>query len=100
MNTLNSISSADLAHFCELHHIQRLSLFGSHLHGDARPDSDIDLLAEFDPEHLPGLLAISAMEIELGEMMGGRNVDLRTPSDLSRHFREQVLREAAVQYAR
>lgn len=86
--------------FCEAHHIRRLSLFGSQLRGTARSDSDIDLLVEFDPAHIPGLLGIAGMEMELSEMLGGKPVDLRTAGDLSRHFREEVVQAAKVQYAR
>jgi len=92
------IAPDTLAAFCRRHHIRRLSLFGSHLKGTAGPDSDIDLLVEFDPAHIPGLLGIAAMEIELSELWG-RKVDLRTAGDLSRHFRDQVVRNAEVQYA-
>lgn len=88
-----------LAEFCRRHHIQRLSLFGSFLKGTARPDSDIDLLVEFEPGKEPGLLELAGMEIELTQRLGGRRVDLRTPEDLSRYFRDDVLRTAEVQYA-
>ena len=94
-----NVDSATLAHFCERHHIRRLSLFGSQLKGTAGPQSDVDLLVEFDPEYVPGLLGISSMEIELSQLLG-RTVDLRTPGDLSRHFREEVVRSAEPQYAR
>jgi predicted nucleotidyltransferase len=94
-----NVDSATLAHFCEHHHIRRLSLFGSQLKGTAGPQSDVDLLVEFDPEYVPGLLGISSMEIELSQLLG-RTVDLRTPGDLSRHFREEVVRSAEPQYAR
>jgi uncharacterized protein len=90
---------ASLRAFCERHRIARLSLFGSVLKGTARPDSDVDLLVEFKPGASPGLLGIAAMEEELSRLLGGRRVDLRTPADLSRYFRDAVLREAAVQYA-
>jgi uncharacterized protein len=93
------IPQHDLRAFCKRHHIRRLSLFGSVLNGTDRPDSDIDLLVEFEPGHIPGLLALSSMEIELSGLMGGRKVDLRTANDLSRHFRDEVLRTAEVQYA-
>ena len=89
-----------LRRFCEAHHIRRLSLFGSQLKGTARADSDIDLLVEFDPAHIPGLLGIAGMELELSEMLGGKKVDLRTAGDLSRYFRDEVVRTAEVQYAR
>jgi hypothetical protein len=92
------LDESALARFCEAHHIRRLSLFGSQLKGTAGPDSDIDLLVEFEPDHMPGLLALAGMEIELSELLG-RKVDLRTPKDLSRHFRDEVVRLAEVQYA-
>jgi predicted nucleotidyltransferase len=100
-NTMHPALNLDertIAQFCERHHIRRLSLFGSQLKGTARADSDIDLLVEFDPEHIPGLLGIAGMEVELTEMLG-RKVDLRTAGDLSRYFRDEVVRTAEVQYA-
>jgi hypothetical protein len=87
-----------LAEFCRRNHIRRLSLFGSVLRDDFRPDSDIDFLIEFEPGHTPGLFGIAGMEIELSEMIG-RKVDLRTAQDLSRYFRDEVVREAELQYA-
>lgn len=93
-----NVDEATLATFCERNHIRRLSLFGSHLRGTARPDSDIDLLVEFDPEHIPTLFGIAGMEIELSELLG-RKVDLRTAGDLSRYFRDEVVRSAEIQYA-
>lgn len=86
-----------IAKFCKLHHIRKLSLFGSYLHGDFGPESDIDLLVEFEPDHIPGLITLSGMEIELSEILG-RKVDLRTPEDLSRYFRKEVVESAEVQY--
>jgi uncharacterized protein len=74
--------------------------FGSQMKGTAKPASDIDLLVEFEPGAIPGLLRMAAMEIELSELLGGRKVDLRTAQDLSRYFREEVVRTAKVQYAR
>jgi uncharacterized protein len=72
----------------------------SHSPETARSDSDIDLLVEFDPGQVPGLLALASMELELSELVGGRRVDLRTAEDLSRYFRDEVVRTAEVQYAR
>lgn len=86
-----------LEQFCRRNHIRRLSLFGSVLRGTDRPDSDVDLLVEFEPGKTPGWEIVS-MEQELSDMLG-RRVDLRTPADLSRYFRDDVLREAWVQYA-
>ncbi|MEO8410834.1 MAG: nucleotidyltransferase domain-containing protein [Propionivibrio sp.] len=99
MNRRLPLDEETLAHFCDQHHIRRLSLFGSQLKGTARPDSDVDLLVEFDPEHIPGLLGVAGMEIELSEMLG-KQVDLRTAGDLSRYFRDEVVRTTEVQYAR
>lgn len=94
------LDDTTLARFCERHHICRLALFGSQLKGTARPDSDIDLLVEFEPDQTPGLLALAGMELELATLLGGRRVDLRTAEDLSRYFRDEVVRTAEVQYAR
>lgn len=88
-----------LTEFCQRHHIRRLALFGSVLREDFGPDSDIDLLVEFEPDHIPGLLGIARMERELVTLFGGRKIDLRTPEDLSRYFRQAVQEEAEVQYA-
>jgi predicted nucleotidyltransferase len=93
-----NVDEATLARFCEQYHIKRLSLFGSQLKGTARPDSDIDLLVEFEPGHVPGLLGIAGMEIELSALLG-KKADLRTAGDLSRYFRDEVVRSAEVQYA-
>ncbi len=93
------ISDDDLRAFCERHGIRRLSLFGSTLEGTAGPDSDVDLLVEFLPDAVPDLLQLVEMEEELGARLG-RRADLRTPRDLSRYFRDRVLREAEVQYER
>jgi uncharacterized protein len=91
------IARAELATFCRRWHIRKLSLFGSRLRGGARPDSDVDLLVEFQPGHRIGLIQMARIERELSELIG-RKVDLRTPADLSRYFRDEVLREAEVQY--
>ena len=88
-----------LAQLCRRHHITRLSLYGSVLAGTARPDSDVDLLVEFEPGQAPGLLGLAAIEADLSVLFGGRRVDLRTPQDLSRHFRDEVVRTAEVQFA-
>ncbi|MDA8162403.1 MAG: nucleotidyltransferase family protein [Desulfobacteraceae bacterium] len=92
------IPQEKIAEFCRRNHILKLSLFGSALRGELRPDSDIDLLVEFDPNHIPGLIRLAGMEIELSEILG-RKVDLRTPNDLSRYFRKEVIEQAEPQYA-
>ena len=83
-----------VSQFCRRHHIQRLSLFGSVLRDDFSPQSDVDVLVEFQPGHTPGL-GFFRMQQELSELLG-KKVDLNTPGFLSRHFREEVLREAKV----
>jgi len=88
-----------IAEFCRRRHIRRLALFGSALRGDFGPESDVDLLVEFEPDRIPSFFDIAGMEQELSALLGGRKVDLRTPEDLSRYFRDQVLAEAEVQYA-
>ena len=85
-----------IAEFCRKHHIKKLAIFGSVLRSDFRADSDIDVLVEFDPDHIPGL-AFFAMADELSEILGHK-VDLNTPQCLSRYFRDKVLQEAVVQY--
>jgi predicted nucleotidyltransferase len=98
MNPLAKLNKATLARICEQHHIRRLSLFGSQLKGTSGPDSDIDLLVDFLPEARPTLLDMAQIEIDLSEALGGRKVDLRTAEDLSRYFRDEVVRTAEVQY--
>jgi predicted nucleotidyltransferase len=84
--------------FCKRHHIRKLSLFGSALRADFTPDSDLDILVEFDPAHIPGLIRLAGMEIELTSLLG-RKVDMRTGQDLSRYFRDEILNSAQMQYA-
>jgi predicted nucleotidyltransferase len=86
-----------IAEFCRRNRIRRLALFGSVLRDDFGPDSDVDVLVEFEPGACVGLLRLAGMEIELGEMLG-RKVDLNTPGFLSDYYRDQVLAEAEVQY--
>ncbi len=85
-----------VAEFCRRHHIRRLSFFGSALREDFQPDSDVDVLVEFEPGHVPGL-AYFDMEQELSAILG-RKVDLNTPQFLSPYFRDEVLAEAEEQY--
>ena len=88
-----------LAELCHRHGIRRLALFGSTLRGTARPDSDVDLLVEFKPDSIPGLFQLVGIARELSELLGGKQVDLRTPAELSKYFRDEVLAEAEVQFA-
>ncbi len=83
---------------CQAYHVRRLSIFGSTLHGDARPDSDLDILVELVQGQPMGLFTFAGLEMELSEILG-RKVDLRTAEDLSRYFRDQVVKEAEPLYA-
>jgi uncharacterized protein len=91
-----SLDNVQIAAFCRKHHIRKLALFGSVLRDDFTPDSDIDVLVEFEPGHTPGL-AFFAMQDELSSLLG-RKVDLNTPECLSKYFRDRVLAEAEVLY--
>ncbi|HXJ96743.1 MAG TPA: nucleotidyltransferase family protein [Terriglobia bacterium] len=82
--------------FCRRHYIAKLSFFGCILRDDFSSGSDVDVLVEFKPGHVPGL-AFFSMESELSGILG-RKVDLQTPQFLSRHFRDEALREAEVHY--
>ena len=88
-----------IAQFCQKHHIRKLSVFGSVLRDDFSSESDIDFLVEFEPDCTPGYIRLAGMEIELSAMID-RKADLRTISELSRYFRQQVLEEAKVQYVK
>jgi predicted nucleotidyltransferase len=92
-----NVPSDKVAEFCARHHVRKLSLFGSVLREDFRSESDVDVLVEFEPGQTPGLLSMAALELELSELIG-RKVDLRTPAELSRYFRDNVIRDSEVQY--
>ena len=92
------IADEVLSAFATRHGIRRLAAFGSVLRDDFTDDSDVDLLVEFEPGRVPGLLTLTAMEIALGELLG-REVDLRTMNDLSRYFRDKVAASAKELYA-
>ena len=87
-----------LSDFCRRHRLAKLSLFGSVLRDDFGPDSDVDVLIEFEPGCEVGLIRLAGMERELTDLVG-RKVDLRTPEDLSHYFRDRVVAAAQVQYA-
>ena len=88
-----------VAEFCRRNGIRRPAQFGSVLTGGFPASSDVDVLVEFEPGRRVGYLRMVALARELSSVFGGRSVDLRTPSELSRYFRDEVLRTAAVQYA-
>jgi uncharacterized protein len=90
--------SEKIAEFCRRHRVQKLSLFGSILRNDFRPDSDVDVLVEFGPEGSPSLLDLGGMLVELTEMLG-RQVDLKTWGFMSDRIRRHVEKERQVQYA-
>lgn len=95
----NIVLPADLLNeLCRKHHVAKLYLFGSVLRDDFGPDSDVDVLVEFEEGHVPGMIGLVRMESELSALLG-RKVDLRTPGDLSGYFREEVVRSAKLQYA-
>jgi hypothetical protein len=91
------IPQDQIAAICRQYHVRKLALFGSVLRADFRPDSDVDILVEFEPDHTPGFFGLARMERELALIIG-RTVDLRTAEDLSRYFRQAVLEKAEVQY--
>lgn len=93
------IPQKELAEFCKKHHIKKLSLFGSVLRDDFRPDSDIDFLVEFEEGQTPGFFTIYDMEIELSSLFSGRKIDFKTSDDLSRYFRSEVLSRCEICYA-
>lgn len=92
-----NIPGDKIADFCRRNHISKLSFFGSVLRSDFRPDSDVDVLVEFEPEHIPGFFRLHDMEEELSIILG-RSTDLRTPQDLSRYFRDEVIANSMVLY--
>jgi hypothetical protein len=93
------VNDAALAAFCRRHGIRRLALFGSVLREDFSDRSDVDVLVEFAPGRTPGLLGLAEMELKLSQLIGGREIELRTYQDLSRHFRDAVRESAAPLYA-
>jgi len=92
-----SIPKEQIAQFCQRNHICKLALFGSILRDDFGPNSDIDILVQFEPGHTPGFAFIDLQD-QLTHLLG-RTVDLNTPQDLSRYFRDQVMADAEVIYA-
>ena len=94
MSVKIEISSGEIAAFCRRNHIRKLAFFGSVLRDDFTPESDVDVLVEFEPGHVPGL-AFFSMQRELSEILG-QEVDLNTAGDLSPYFRNEVLTEAEV----
>lgn len=94
-----NIPHETIAEFCKRNYIRKLSFFGSVLRSDFRSDSDVDVLVEFDPEHVPGFFGLAHLERELSEILG-KKVDLRTPQELSKYFRDEVISSALVAYGK
>jgi uncharacterized protein len=86
-----------IVRFCKTNHIRRIAVFGSAIRNELGPESDIDILVEFEEGHVPGFFGLSRMQNELSDAIG-REVDLRTPDELSKYFRDDVVREAETQY--
>ena len=100
LNTKIRLQPKKIEDFCKRYHVRKLSFFGSALRKDFRPDSDIDTLIEFEAGKGAGFIGMAHMQGELSEILGGRRVDLRTPGELSRYFRDDVVATALVQYAK
>ncbi len=100
MNKNIVIAEDKIREFCERHYIRRLAIFGSALRDDFEPESDVDVLVDFMPGHTPGFFKLFEMEEELSGLLGGHKIDMRTPEDLSRYFRDKVVATAQVQYVR
>ncbi len=87
-----------LANFCRKRHIRKLAFFGSVLRDDFRPESDVDVLVEFEHGARVGFFKLYELEQELSAILGGRKVEMNTPKSLSKYFRDEVLAEAEVLY--
>lgn len=94
-----TVDQQRIADLCRRHHIRRLAFFGSVLREDFRPESDVDVLIEFEPGHSVGYFGLYHVEQELARLLGGHRPDLINPKFLNRRIRDRVLREAQVQYA-
>ena len=91
------IPEKQIKEFCRRNGIRKLSIFGSVLRDDFNPESDVDILVEFDDDATPGFFRLMRMQDELTRILG-KDVDLRTPKDLSKYFRDDVINNAVVQY--
>lgn len=92
------IPKQKLVDYCKKNHIRKMAFFGSFLRDDFKSDSDIDILVEFERGYTPGFFDLIKMQNQLSHFFKGREIDLRTPNDLSRYFREEVLSNAEVLY--
>ena len=98
MNKKIKLPKEKIVKFCKENFIIKLSLFGSALRDDFNDNSDIDILVEFDKNHIPGFIRLANIQNTLSKLLGGREVDIRTPNDLSPYIRDRVLSTAEVQY--
>ncbi len=94
-----AVSPDELADFCRRHHIRKLSFFGSVLRKDFGPESDVDVLVEFEPGHVPGFIRLFEIEQEFSSLIGGARPDFVTFKSLNHRIQDRVLAEAEVQYA-
>ena len=93
------VPEAQIAELCRRNGIRKLALFGSVVTGRFTDSSDIDMIVDFRPQERVGFFRLADIEEALGRLFGGRKVDLRTPMDLSRYFRDQVMRDVLIIYA-
>lgn len=100
MNAKITIDREKVADFCRRHSIRKLAFFGSVLRDDFRPDSDVDVLVEFETGHTPGFIRLFEIEEDLSRLVGGHKPDVVTPGFLNRRIRDKVLSQAQVQYVR
>jgi predicted nucleotidyltransferase len=98
MRTKLDIPGEQLAEFCRRNRIRKLSLFGSVLRDDFGPDSDVDVLVEFESGAVVGLFELYEFEQELSRLLGGRKVEINTAKSLSKYFRDEVIAQAEVHY--
>ncbi len=94
---LSELTLTQLREICNKYYIKKLSLFGSSIQGTQTPQSDVDILVEFYPDHTPGFSFVQLQD-ELSSLLHCE-VDLQTPDSLSRYFKKAVLKEAHVLYA-
>ncbi len=92
-----NVSNEQLAALCRKHHIRRLMFFGSVLRDDFRPDSDVDMLVEFEPGHTPGWEIVDIGE-DFSHLFDGHRVDMVNPKFVNRHLKDRILQSAVVQY--
>ena len=98
MNNIIEVPKGKIANFCQRNHICKLAFFGSVLRDDFGPESDVDVLVEFEPGARVGFFKLYDLEQELSQILGGYKVEINTPKSLSKYFRDKVLEEAEVQY--